>query len=257
MPTERVEDERVKSYRERAQELLTLDHFAALGVSRTATPEEVQKAFFEAAKTWHPDRVPADAKDLRPLFIQVFGRLDLARATLADPARRLRYVEDLAKPTKRASAGDVAVAEATLEFKKAEALLKKNDAAQAERHLRRAIQLAPTNTTYQAWLVWLQAKPASSHEEVDKLRVDLDKLIARDDRCERAFFFRGQLKKRLGNEKQAHSDFVRASELDPSNIDAQREVRIYTMRQERAAEAAKAPVPSEGVGGFFRKLFKR
>ena len=253
-------EDALKTYRERVRRLLALDHFAALGVARAASPADVHKAFVEAAKTWHPDRVPADlGDDLRPLFAQAFSRLETARATLSDPARRLRYVEELATPAKRASAGDLTVAEASLEFKKAEALLKKNDAAQAEQHLRRAVQLAPANVAYAALLVWIQVKPTTPREQLQSLARDLDGLVARDGACERAFFFRGQLRKRLGLEKEAYGDFVRASELDPANIDAQREVRLYRMRHERGADTrgdGEASAP-EGVGGFFRKIFKR
>ncbi len=245
--------------RERAQQLLAQDHFAALGVTRTATPEEVQKAFFEAVKAWHPDRVPQGLEELRPLFAQVFGRLDVARGTLTDPTRRVRYVEELAKPLRRALPADTAAAEAGVELKKAEALLKKNDAQAAERHLRRAVQLAPALVDAQALLTWLQAKPTSSVEELQKLVAALDALIAGDDSSARARFFRGQLRKRLGRDAEANADFVRASELDPSHIDAQREVRLYRMRAAKSAGPAKSGdgPAGEGAFGFFRKLFKR
>ncbi|HVH41579.1 MAG TPA: DnaJ domain-containing protein [Labilithrix sp.] len=254
-------NQQLKAFRERAQKILSLDHFAALGVPRTASPDDVQKAFVEAVKTWHPDRVPAGLGEVKPLVAQVFGRLDAARGVLTDPARRLRYIEELDKPAKRASATDVSAAEAGLEFKKAEAFLKRNDTATAEQHLRRAVQLAPGNAEYQALLAWVQVKDTSTPAELERIVADLDRVITLDSAAKRAFFFRGQLRKRLNLAKEAYADFVRASELDPSNIDAQREVRLYKMRHERgaAATAAKSSPPpsSEGVGGFFRKLFKR
>jgi len=248
-------DARVKELRESAQKLLALDHFATLGVSRTATPDEVKKAFIDAAKSWHPDRVPQGLDEVRPLFAKVFARLELARVTISDPAQRARYIEELAKPETAASAKDISSAEAGLELRKAEGMLKKNDAVAAERHLRRAVQLAPSNVECQVLLVWLQAKPDSSAERLRELVVDLDRLIARDAESKRAYYFRGMLQKRLDQTKKAMADFARAVELDPHNLDAARELRIFKMRQERA-EPAKAGSP-EGVGGFFRKLFKR
>jgi len=256
-------DQDVKARREHAQRLLAQDHFGVLGVARTATPEEVQRAFFEAVKSWHPDRVPPGFEELKPLFAQVFGRLDAARATLTDPARRARYVEELARPARRALPADTAAAEANLELKKAEGLLKKNDVVTAERHLRRAVHLAPSLADAQALLSWIQAKPTSSQSELGKLVAELDHVIARDDSSARARFFRGQLRKRLGLAKEANDDFVRACELDPGHIDAQRELRLYRMRAEKSAGPPKSPrdrdaaSSNEGVGGFFRKLFKR
>ena len=240
----------------RAQKLLALDHFAALGVSRTATPDEVKKAFIDAVKSWHPDRVPQGLDEVRPLFAKVFARLELARSTVTDPARRAQYIEDLAKPDAAASAQDISSAEAGLELRKAEGMLKKNDTVAAERHLRRAVQLAPGNVECQVLLVWLQAKPDCTVDRLRGLVVDLDRLIARDPESKRAYFFRGMLQKRLDETKKAMADFTKAMELDPQNVDAAREVRLYRMRQEKA-EPTKAAADSDGVGGFFRKLFKR
>jgi curved DNA-binding protein CbpA len=252
---------KTKELRDSAQKLLAADYFAALGISRTASPDEVKKAFIETVKAWHPDRIPQGFDELRPLFSKVFARLELARATTSDPARRARYIEDLSKPA-GATAGDMSAAEATLEFRKAEGLLKKNDATQAEVHLRRAIQISPQNVDYQVLLVSLQAKPDTSISRLRELVTELDRLLDRDPKCERGYFQRGQLRKRLDLTKEAFADFSTAAELNPNNVDAVREVRIYRMRQERSTpgDGAKKPAGAAdegGVGGFFKKLFKR
>jgi hypothetical protein len=84
---------------------------------------------------------------------------------------------------------------------------------------------------------------------------DLDRLISRESKSDRAYFYRGSLRKRLDLLKEANADFARAADLNPNNVDAVREVRIYKMRQEKAPPPA--PPDGEGVGGFFKKLFKR
>jgi curved DNA-binding protein CbpA len=247
---------------DRAQKLLALDHFAVLGIARTASREDVKRAFIEAVKTWHPDRVPRGLEAARPLFVKVFGRLEQARATLSDPERRARYVEDLARPsgTTAATASDVSSAEAALEFRKAEGLLKKHDLSGAEQHLRRAVQLAPGNVEFQVALVGLKVKPDLSLDRARGLITDLDRLLERDPTSARAYFYRGQLRKRLEQTKQAMDDFARAAQLDPRNVDAAREVRLYRMRQDRddaGAGAAKGGGASGGAVGFFKKLFNR
>jgi curved DNA-binding protein CbpA len=254
-----------KKIRERALALLAKDYFGALDISRSATPEEVKKAFFEAAKTWHPDRAPSGSEELKRLYAKVFARLDLARSTLVDGAQRARYIDGLEKAI--AMAADATLAEAALELKKSDAMLKKNDRLQAAQHLERAVKLAPANVEYKAALISLQVKPSSTREELKLALTTLDELIARDDSCERALVTRGQVRKRLDMHKEAFADFNRVSTLNPNNIDAAREVRLFKMRNEspqQKAERQKEEVKEAegsggggGVGGFFKKLFKR
>lgn len=244
------------AYRERAEKMLSQDHFAMLGVPRTASDVDVQKAFLEAVKVWHPDRVPPDAAEAKHLVTRVFGKLEVARATLTDSARRRRYLEEIEKPVRKASESDLSAAEAELEFKKADAFLKRNDLATAERHLVRATQLAPNKAEYRAALVWTKLKPTSTRAELEAAAGELDRAIALDGACKRAFLYRAQVRKRLDRTREAYADFLKVAELEPSNIDAQREVRLYKMRQERSEP--KIPVAEKNEdGGFFRKLFKR
>jgi DnaJ-domain-containing protein 1 len=246
----------LEAYRERAQKMLALDHFALLGVSKTASPADVQKAFVEAAKTWHPDRLPSGFESARSLATQVFGRLETARGTLSDPKRRAEYVASLTAPHKPVSSADLTNAEAELEFKKAEAMLKRNDAVTAEKHLRRALHLTPGNHEAQALLAWIQVKETSTPAELGKLASELDRVVAAAPTSKRAPFYRGQIRKRLGMNKQAYADFARVAELDPTNIDAVREVRLYKMREERGG-TTEPKKGDEHEGGFFKKLFKR
>jgi len=262
---------RRRELRDKGAKLLVADHFAALGVTRTASTDEVKKAYIELVKAWHPDRVPAGLEDLKPLFAEVFARLDAARSTLTDPSLRLDYAGKLAKGVIGGGpAGFSGTAgEATLELRKAEALLKKNDVAGAEKHARRAVQLDPTNVELLAFVVTIQALDAGlSLERMRQLVAELDALVKRDDKCERAYVCRAQLRKRLDMPKEAAADFAKAAELNPRNLDAAREVRLYQMRKEKAESPDKPrPAPKHpgataedqegGVGGFFKKLFKR
>ena len=195
--------------RDRATKVLAADHFAALGLPRTASPEDVRKAFVDAARTWHPDRAPQGDAAARSVHQQVFARLEVARNVLTDPPRRLKYLEELGRPQEKTDAAK----EADLAFRKAEVLLKKSDPAGAEQHLRRAVQLAPENVDYQTVLLSLRVKPGSTADELRRLVGELDRLLAKDDRCARAFFLRAQLKKRLELPKEAFADFGRAASM--------------------------------------------
>lgn len=61
------------------------DHYATLGVSRTASPEEIQRAYRKLARTYHPDvNHDPEAEDR-------FKEISQAYDVLSDPATRRRY----------------------------------------------------------------------------------------------------------------------------------------------------------------------
>ena len=236
---------------ERAAELLKLDLFAVLGVSRNANAEEIKKGYFAAVKVFHPDRAPSD--ELRPAFMKAFGRIELAKATLMDPQRRSRYLDDLARAN--GGGGDErSVAEASFEFAKAEAYLKTNDRARAEAHIRNAVKLAPNNVDYAVLFVSVQLTPEATPAKVTELAAELDRLVKLSPDSERALYLRGQARKRLGRNQEAMADFNRVVAINPSNIDATREIRINAMRSQ---EKLAPPEEKGGLGGAIRKLFKR
>lgn len=250
---------RKKEIQDKAATVDKEDYYALLGVTRDTPTSEVQKAFFTLAKKWHPDRVPAVLADVKDLCAKVFARMSEAHQTLMDPAKRAK--SDSSKQSgsddsPEAQAKVMAILDAATNFQKAEICLKRNDFKQAEDFCKKAIDVDPKQADYIAMMAWLQAQkptrqdPASTQELV----VELARAISISQACERAFFYRAMLLKRLGQEPQAMKDFKRALELNPRNVDAQREIRLYNMRGgAKGAAAAK----DEGGGGIFGKLFKK
>jgi len=59
-----------------------MDHYSVLGVSKTATPDEIKKAYRKLASQHHPDKGGDTAK---------FQQLQEAYAVLSDPDRRAQY----------------------------------------------------------------------------------------------------------------------------------------------------------------------
>src|ERR1051326_8180444 len=62
------------------------DHYATLGVSRTASADEIQKAYRKLARKYHPDMNPDDATAKKK-----FQEVQQAFETLSDADKRKRY----------------------------------------------------------------------------------------------------------------------------------------------------------------------
>jgi molecular chaperone DnaJ len=62
------------------------DFYEVLGVSRSASPDEIKKAYRELARQWHPDRNPDD-----PAAEERFKEIQQAYDALSDPEKRKQY----------------------------------------------------------------------------------------------------------------------------------------------------------------------
>jgi tetratricopeptide (TPR) repeat protein len=256
---------------DRAARIDRNDYFAILDIARDASAAEVQTAFLALAKRWHPDRLPPELAPIRDVCSRVFARMNEAHATLADEERRKRYMRLLADGSGSPEMQEqvAKIVEAASRFQKAEVCFKRQDYEQAELLCRKALKADPTQPDYHAMRAWLLSlKPENqAPEKVVECIQALDAAVAISDRCERAFFWRGMLHKRLGKVALAQRDFKRTIELNPRNIDAAREVRLHQMRGGAHADERR-PIPSplpgkptkadeSGKQGLLGRLFKK
>ena len=239
------------------------NYFEMLGLSSGASIDEVKNAYFQLAKTWHPDRLPSALADSRDACARVFARLSEAHQTLSDPEARTRYARLMKEggDTPEQQQEITNVVTAAVEFQKAEICLRKNDLPQAEELARRAVQLDPNQADYRALLAWLEAlKPENQSPEATQVSIEaLDEAIKASPRCERAYLHRAMLYKRQRRDGLAFKDFQKVVELNPKNIEAQREIRLQEMRGGGAPRPSPktAPAPDPSKPGLLQKLFKK
>jgi curved DNA-binding protein CbpA len=220
------------------------DYFTMLGITRRATQPEIQTAYYALAKTWHPDRLPAELGAVRDAASKVFARMSEAFETLSDAPRRKRYTDLLRGGGGTPEEADQIqqIIDAATDFQRAEILWKRNDPA-AENLIERVYKADPEQSDYIALWVALQITKRTTDAPVDDLIKLCDHAIEMTERCERAYFCRATLKKRIGKVDSSMSDFRAAYELNPKNLDAAREVRLYEMRRSKNPERRSTPSP--------------
>ena len=96
-------------------------------------------------------------------------------------------------------------------------------------------------------LLGIWARSLEPHPDLKTLAVELDELIRERDDRPLARLVRGRIRKKLGNDPGAQSDYRRVLELEPDNAEAKSELASF--------DDAK-PV-RRGETGFLKRLFRR
>lgn len=251
---------RRKNIVERARVIDKQNYFEMLGVTPETSTEDVKNAYITLAKTWHPDRLPTVLAEVKDECARVFARMSEAHQTLTDAEKRKRYLTLMKEggETPEAQQEIQNVVGASVEFQKAEICLRKNDLARAEELARHAVEMDPNQAEYIALLAWIESQKDASAEATQARIADLDRALKINDRCERAYYYRAMLYKRHNRDGPAFKDFKKIAELNPKNIDAQREIRLYEMRgAPKAQSQAPAQAPVAQKPGLFQKFFKK
>jgi tetratricopeptide (TPR) repeat protein len=245
-------DERRKEIIALAEVIDKQNYFTMLGVTPETSVDNVKNAYIALAKVWHPDRLPTVLVDVKDQCARVFARMSEAHQTLTDAEKRKRYLtlmkEGGETPEQQEEIQNVVGA--SLEFQKAEICLKKNDLVQAEALARRALKMDPNQADYIALLAWVESMKEQTPEATQARIAELDRAIKINERCERAYFYRAMLYKRQNRDGPALRDFQKVAQLNPKNIEAQRELRLYEMRGPEKSPVAQKP-------GLFQKFFKK
>ena len=241
------------------QKIGHVTHFELLGVSQSASSDEVGTAFVRAARQFHPDRLAtAGMLDLQPMAEKILARINEAAMILGDATRRAEYVASLSAGTQAVRTNLPTVLEAENAFLKGEVFLKKGEYAKASASFSAASQGNPSEPQYRAYLAWARFDDPRAPKEVlvrETLKT-LEEVLRERPKFTRGFYWVGFLWKFLNEPGKAEQAFRDAVALDASFIEASRELRLIEMRKNKSAGSKPAAKPPRG-GGLMGKLFKK
>jgi tetratricopeptide (TPR) repeat protein len=220
-----------------AERLRGRDYFAVLGVSRSATDDEIRDAYFALAKRSHPDRFSGASEALHRAAEELFSLVSRAYETLGHRDRRNQYLRaELTRERDRAEIeeGERAL-RAEVAFQKGLAALKRKANDQALEHFREAVGQYPEEGEYHAYLgfaLWLVDPQALGRVEEARQHILRGRKLAPGS--DKPYLFLGRLYKAEGKDPLAERMFQKVVELDPDCVDAIRELRLIDMRRQRS-----------------------
>jgi cytochrome c-type biogenesis protein CcmH/NrfG len=113
--------------------------------------------------------------------------------------------------------------------------MQRNKPREALEMVREAIALDPEQPEYLALCAWLthqsEGNPPTISPTVEQLLMEA---LEHGPECERAHHYAGLLFKRAGRLDDALQHFAHALSLDPTNVEAERELRLERMRRDRS-----------------------
>ena len=241
-----------------AQTVRTQDYFWALGVERSATTEQIDRAYEALARTFHADGYRNSADEDRRMAHEIFDRLSQAHRVLRDPAQRLAYAEAIDSPGANDDVGpsDGAGAffpranESTTPAKGAIGTTAGNAAAtalyesgmehlKAGRHheaveaFRQAARLVPGEADFRAALGWSLFREAPADARAGRAALaELRRAVQIDGQNLRALHYLANYYAETGQPDLAVDELVRILEIDPDSIEATDQLRRLQDRQD-------------------------
>jgi hypothetical protein len=218
----------LESLQAAAKKIEDADHFQVLGVARDADAARLKAAYFQLARTYHPDAArdgePPEARELRA---EIFARIAAAWATLETDAGRQAYLEDL----KAGGAAQVDIGriyQAEQAFEKVAGLAAGRAYPEALARVNEAIALYADEPEYHVWKAWLEflvSPEAQRRSQRSTSERAIEAALLKSPMCVPGWLFLGRMAKVTGDIAAAERAWKRGLEQvkDP---ELERELRF-------------------------------
>ncbi len=204
------------------------DHFQVLGVGRDADASRLKAAYFQLARTYHPDAArDGEPPEARALRAEIFARVAAAWAALETDAGRQAYLEEI----KAGGAAQIDIGriyQAEQAFEKVVGLAAGRAYLEALAKVNDAIALYADEPEYHVWKAWLEFLIAPEPQRKAQ-RIGAEKTIEaslqRSPKCVAGWLFLGRMAKVTGDFGAAERAWKRGLEQvkDP---ELERELRF-------------------------------
>jgi hypothetical protein len=202
------------------------DHFDVLAVKKDTPAPQVKIAYFQLAKLYHPDAVPAAAPaDVKKLCADVFARVSEAWSVVSDEGQRAQYLKEL----ESGGAADVdvmAILQAENVFQAGTGLVKARRYEEARAKLDEAMKLNPDEAEFGMWKAWCEflIAPDKKQKHASAASV-IEAALKKNPRCAPGYLFLGQMAKLVGDVALAEKHLKRGLQVSPDHQDLARELK--------------------------------
>lgn len=229
-----------------------VDYFELFGIPSDATSDVIQKAYFQAAKMIHPDRLERlNLKHLKPDAGAVFQTLTEAYNILNDVGQRMLYLRAL--ESRREGRPDMSPEdEAKIYAHRGEVMLSRREYDQAEGFLRKALELLPKDNAIRLNLAWavFQNPDKDIKKRAEEARELVEPMSRGTQVDAKALYLTAQYYKVMGDMVRCKRYLDFALQTQPDYVEAQREKRLLEMRAGPRTNKHVAKVKA-----FFEKTF--
>ncbi|HPS92920.1 MAG TPA: DnaJ domain-containing protein [Deltaproteobacteria bacterium] len=216
----------IETLRQKLKDIKDKDPFEVLGVDRQISEGGLKRAYIKTVKANHPDTYAyADDPEVKRLANEVFTEIQKAYTHI----NKIREGKPIEEPK-----GIDESLQAEILFSKATEFLKSRDYQNALDHFKLAATLMPEERIFKESYVktlYLRFQNTGSGNPLE-IKSAIREGLQRFPNSDTLYVIYGWLLKKEGSRK-ALDAFQRALDINRDNIDAQRELRLYQMRENR------------------------